>query len=524
MRRLHAPVAATALLVAALGHVDGEAVQNPTVVWRLDNLSRIGGQPVKVLGDPRLVSTGLGDAIAFDGADDGLFVELNPLQGLARFTVEVVFQPAPGGPEEQRFLHFEEPVAASRALIELRMRPDSHWALDTFLRSNEKGLTLLDRERLHPAGRWHVAALTYDGRTMRHYVNGRLELHGDIAFAAMGAGRTSIGVRQTKVSWFKGVIHSIRITPEALPQNRLMPAPSAAPQRLVIPLWPEGVPDAKPGGGSERLVDGRVYNVHSPTLTLVPPRPQPNGTGVIICPGGSYERLAVANEAEGVAAKLADVGVTSFILKYRLKEYGHPAPLQDVLRAVRLLRARAADFGIAANRIGVFGASAGGHLAVAAATLFDSPDGRTGASLNGVSGRPDFAALLYPVITMDGPAAHGQSRRNLLGPGPGPAQVRALSLEHHVRHDTPPLFIVHTAEDRSVPVENSLLLYAAARRAGVAAELHLYDRGPHGFGTRTDVGPAAGWTDRFTDWLRASGFLASPAEIKPCPSATCGGR
>ena len=506
MRHIYALVAAAALLISA-ARVDAAPDERAAMVWRLDNLSRVADHPVTVLGDPRVVSTDIGDAISFDGVDDGLLVESNPLQGLARFTVEILFQPAPGGPEEQRFLHFEEPAAGNRALIELRMRPDSRWALDTFLRSNEKGLTLLDRERLHAAGGWHVAALTYDGRTMRHFVDGVPELNGEIVFAAMGAGRTSVGVRQTKVSWFKGLIHSIRITPEALESNRLMSVRSAAAERTVIPLWPEGVPGAKSDGGPERLVDGRIYNVHAPTVTLVPPRGDANGTAVIICAGGSYERLAVANEAEGLAARLAEAGVTSFILKYRLKEYGHPAPLQDVLRAVRLLRARAAEFAIAPDRIGVFGASAGGHLAAAAGTLFDTPEGRTGASLDAVSGRPDFVALLYPVITMEGPLAHQQSLRNLLGARPTPARLRELSLEHQVRRGTPPLFIVHTAEDKSVPLEHSLLLYQAARRAGVAVELHLYDRGPHGFGTRRDVGTAAGWIDRLIDWLRASAFL-----------------
>jgi acetyl esterase/lipase len=188
---------------------------------------------------------------------------------------------------------------------------------------------------------------------------------------------------------------------------------------------------------------------------------------------------------------------------------------------VRLLRSRAAEFGIAADRIGIFGASAGGHLAASAATLFDAADGRTGADLDRVSGRPDFAALLYPVITMTASFAHPQSRRNLIGPAPDEARIRALSLEQHVRPDTPPLFIVHTAEDRSVPLENSLLLYQAARRAGVAAELHLYQRGPHGFGTRTDVGTASGWIDRLLEWLLASGFVSPSAGIPTCPEASC---
>ena len=141
-----------------------------------------------------------------------------------------------------------------------------------------------------------------------------------------------------------------------------------------------------------------------------------------------------------------------------------------------------------------------------------------------MSGRPDFAALLYPVITMAAPSAHQPSRRNLVGTAPDDARIRALSLEHHVRPDTPPLFIVHTAEDMSVPLENSLLLYHAARRAGVPAELHLYERGPHGFGTRGDLGTASGWVDRLLEWLRASGFVSPLAGNPTCPDASCSTR
>lgn len=477
--------------------------------WRLDGLTRVGEHHATMIGEPRLVDTDIGPALSFDGVDDGLLVDVNPIAGRSRFTIEVLFRPAPGGPEEQRFLHIEESAGGNRALVELRMRPDSQWALDTYLRSRDNGLTLLDRDLVHPADRWHVAALTYDGRTMKHFVDGRQELSGEVVFDPLGAGRTSIGVRQNRVSWFKGLVHTVRVTADALPPERLMQVPSgrvAAP-RIVMPLWPEGVPGQKAGAGDEREVDGRTYNVHTPTLVMVPPRVPATGTAVVICAGGSYERLALANEAEGIASRLADTGITSFILKYRLKEYGHPAPLRDVLRAVRLLRSKAKQLGLAADRIGVIGASAGGHLAASAATLFDAADGRTGSPLDGVSARPDFVALLYPVITMEGPAAHPQSVTNLLGQNPSANRLEALSLERHVRPDTPPLFIVHTGEDRSVPAENSLLFYNAARKAGVPVELHLYERGPHGFGTRTDVGPASGWLDRWLEWLRARGLL-----------------
>ena len=279
----------------------------------------------------------------------------------------------------------------------------------------------------------------------------------------------------------------------------------------VIPIWPEGVPGAKPGGGERRIADGRVYNIQVPTLTYFAPEPgRATGTAVIICPGGAYARLAIANEAAGVAERLHALGVATFILEYRLAEYGHPAPLQDVLRAVRFVRSKAAEFGVRLDRIGVFGASAGGHVAATAATLFEAPEGRTGAALDPTSARPDFAALLYPVITLRDPFAHRDSRTNLLGARPPESLVARMSLETQVTVDTPPVFIVHTAEDKSVPLENSVLFYQALRRAGVSAEMHLYERGAHGFGMTPGIGPASEWFLRLAEWMRGHGWLDEP--------------
>jgi acetyl esterase/lipase len=280
----------------------------------------------------------------------------------------------------------------------------------------------------------------------------------------------------------------------------------------VVPLWPEGVPGAKPNGGEERTVDDRVYNVQNPTLTIVPADPaRAVGTAVIMCPGGGYVRLAITKEGNGVAKILNDIGVTVFILKYRMVEYGHPAPLQDVVRAVRLVRSRAAEFGVDPSRIGVMGASAGGHLAASAATLFDAAEGRTGAALDAVSGRPDFVALLYPVITMKPPFAHMGSRKALLGDQPSDALVERMSVETQVTAATPPVFLVHTGEDTSVPLENSLLFFQALRKAGVPAELHLFEKGPHGFGTAPGLGPTSDWPARLEAWMRAHGWLTRPA-------------
>jgi acetyl esterase/lipase len=464
----------------------------PRLDWRVDNLERIGGHPVTVVGAPSIVDSDRGPAVRFDGVDDGLLIPSNPLAGLRSFTVDVLFQPASGGPAEQRFVHFEEAATGNRALVELRVLPGGRWALDTFLRSPEPGLTLLDRDITHTADAWHVARLSYDGKTMRHFVDDVPIGSGEVPFVPLAAGQTSIGMRQNRVSWFKGLIHSIRVIPEAT---------------QVIPLWPDGVPGGVKGGGELRILDGRVSNVHVPTLTYVPPAGTPNGTALIVCPGGGYARLAIANEAHGVVERTSPAGMATFILTSRLAEYGHPSPLLDVLRAIRYVRAHATEFAVEPRRIGVMGASAGGHLAASAAAFHDAPEGRTGDALDRVSARPDFVTLLYPVVTLSGPAAHADSRRNLLGPSPAPGLVARLSLETQARIGMPPTFVVHTTEDRSVPVENSLLLFRALRDAQVPVELHVFERGEHGFGTKPGLGTTSGWVDRWFDWMRAGGWL-----------------
>lgn len=277
----------------------------------------------------------------------------------------------------------------------------------------------------------------------------------------------------------------------------------------LIPLWPEGVPGARANLGAEQNKDGRIANVSEPTLTLVGPAvDRPNGTAVIICPGGGYVRLSADREGTQYANWLAGLGVTTFVLKYRMQEFGHPAPLQDVLRAVRLVRSRAKEFGIDPARIGVMGSSAGGHLAASAGTLFDLPAGRTGAALDATSGRPDFLMLMYPVITMEPPAAHMGSRNALLGKSPSAELVAQMSLEKQVTGNTPPTLLIHTQEDQSVPVENSILFYQALTKARVPAEMYLFEHGSHGMGMKDGLGTASDWPRRAEEWLRARGLLS----------------
>ncbi|HEX5218332.1 MAG TPA: alpha/beta hydrolase fold domain-containing protein [Verrucomicrobiae bacterium] len=274
---------------------------------------------------------------------------------------------------------------------------------------------------------------------------------------------------------------------------------------LVIPLWPEGVPGLKPNAGPEGEFNGRFTNVHNPTLTMYAPDvAKATGVAVIVAPGGGYVRVG---DGRTDARWLNSIGITAFVLKYRLIEYGHPAPLQDVLRAVRMVRSRADEFGVRADRIGVMGGSAGGHLAGCAATMWDSPEGKTGHARDAVSARPNFAILIYPVVTMETPSVHRGSRYALFGAEPTPEQMESVSLEKNVRSNSPPFFLVATMADASVRVENSLMLYQSLRNAGVPAEMHVYAAGSHGDSRDPQYGPTAKWPARCEEWLRFNKWL-----------------
>lgn len=278
-----------------------------------------------------------------------------------------------------------------------------------------------------------------------------------------------------------------------------------------VSLWPEGAPDAH-DVSPEAVRDGRISNVHVPTLTIYSAAAADSPrAAVIVCPGGGYQRLAVAHEGQAAAEWLNTLGMTAFVLKYRLAEYGHPAPLRDVLRAVRTVRQRAAEWKIDPGRIGVLGFSAGGHLAASAATLFDGPEGKTGAALDSVAARPDFAILIYPVITFKDPYAHRGSRVALLGEGASADLVARLSLEGQVTAATPPVFLVHGSDDGSVPAQNSVLFYLALKDAGVSAELHVFAHGPHGFGLKPGHGPISDWPALCGQWLVGRGILDRPS-------------
>ena len=210
-----------ALLVAAavFGAMTSAALAQDnakSTVWILNRLDMLGGHPLTVVGSPKLIDTSAQGGIEFDGQDDGLFLDTNPLQGLKQFTVEVVFRPAADGPEAQRFLHFQEAGSENRLLFETRLTSDGKWFLDTFLKSNDGNYTLYAERFQHSLGPWYHAAVVVDGKTMRHFVDGQEELTMPIHFQPLTAGRTSLGVRINKVSWYKGAIRQVRITARAL--------------------------------------------------------------------------------------------------------------------------------------------------------------------------------------------------------------------------------------------------------------------------------------------------------------------
>jgi hypothetical protein len=191
-------------------------------IWRLDNLEKLGGHTITVEGAPRVGEEGGDKIVVFDGAKDGLFLSAIPIAGAKEFTIEILFKPAEGGPEAQRFVHLED-TGGTRAMIETRLNGKGGWWLDTFLKSAgpSQGLPLIDPTRVHPTNQWYWAALRYDGKTMASYVNGVKELSGEIAMAPFSEGKVSLGVRQNKVYWFKGAIKEVRFHGEAVPEEKL---------------------------------------------------------------------------------------------------------------------------------------------------------------------------------------------------------------------------------------------------------------------------------------------------------------
>ncbi len=283
--------------------------------------------------------------------------------------------------------------------------------------------------------------------------------------------------------------------------------------QTTIPLYSNEIPNSKVAP-DEELTEQRdgitiVSKISKPTLTIfLPAKGKANGTAVVICPGGGYGINAISHEGTDVAKKFNEMGVAAFVVKYRIpndatmlnREIG---PLQDVQQAIKTVRQRAKEWNVEVNRIGIMGFSAGGHLASTAGTHFETaviPDAGT------ISLRPDFMILIYPVISFNDKITHMGSRDNLIGKQPSPEKITEYSNELQVTTKTPPTFLVHASDDEAVNANNSVDFYKSLLKYKVPAELHIYQKGGHGFGMNNKTTDDQ-WMDRCKNWMKASGFL-----------------
>ena len=265
----------------------------------------------------------------------------------------------------------------------------------------------------------------------------------------------------------------------------------SAQKTVELPLWPNGAPNSNELSGAEqRQNNGEVSNVTEPTLTVYPAA-RPNGMAIIMCPGGGYSRLAMNHEGHDMAPWLNTQGITYAVLKYRMPNGHHEVPLSDAEQAIRLLREHAAEWGVNPQRVGIMGASAGGHLAASLATLYSSD-----------KSRPDFQILFYPVISMQKGITHGGSRKNLLGENPSQKLEQKYSLERQVSPRTPQAFIMLSSDDDVVPPINGIGYFLALRDHKVPASLHAYPTGGHGWGFRDSFTYKRQWTEELEKWLR----------------------
>jgi acetyl esterase/lipase len=283
----------------------------------------------------------------------------------------------------------------------------------------------------------------------------------------------------------------------------------------TLKVWPEGVPGAIENKDyKEELVKRpddieRVSKVTEPTISVyLPPEDKANGTAIVICPGGGYSILATEHEGRDIAAWLNELGIAGIVLKYRLpsdlimknKSIG---PLQDVQEAFRIVRRNANKWGIDVKKIGVIGFSAGGHIASTISTHYND---RVYDSDN-ISCRPDFSILIYPVISMQLGLTHMGSRENLLGNNPDQKLVDHFSNELQVNENTPPAFLVHSADDKTVPILSSINYFLALNKFNIPAELHIYEKGGHGYGLGRSTGTESTWPEACKNWLKARGLL-----------------
>ena len=292
---------------------------------------------------------------------------------------------------------------------------------------------------------------------------------------------------------------------------------SANAQTKIIKLWwPNGVPNSKANPSYKEQIDTNKYfisdsHISNPTLGYYPaPASKSTGTAVIICPGGGYSILAINIEGSLVAKWLNTLGISAFVLKYRLPDTSIMinktiGPLQDAQRAMRIVRSHAKEWKINPQRIGIMGFSAGGHVASTLSTHYNQ---KVYNVKDSVSARPDFSLLIYPVISMRKSITHMGSRINLLGKNPSKALVQLYSNELQVNKNTPPAFLVQAMDDNVVPVQNSIDYALALHKYKIPVELHLYERGWHGFGlARHTKDTESSWTEACAKWLKMHGLI-----------------
>jgi acetyl esterase/lipase len=283
------------------------------------------------------------------------------------------------------------------------------------------------------------------------------------------------------------------------------------PQHPVF-LWPNSAPGAL--GNTE---------ADKPRMYVFLPKKRSTSAAILVIPGGGYEHVAIGYEGFQIASWLNQQGMAAFVLDYRVEPYRYPAEIDDGRRAMRLIRAHAAEYGIDPDRLGVWGSSAGGHLASSLGTHCKNVTGavtdatKSEDPIDRVSCKPDFMVLAYPVIEMEGLYDHVGSSRNLLGPDPDPALAHAYSNQNAVTADTPPTFIFATTNDPTVPIENSLDFYRALERAHVHTELHLFDYSDHGCGLCGSILPLRVWPSLLRTWLIDHSFLSPDAPPLPTP-------
>ena len=298
----------------------------------------------------------------------------------------------------------------------------------------------------------------------------------------------------------------------------LTPATAKARGLEIQNIWPSAAPGGEKVTVTEQTIlrtpggdpnDTAFVNVTKPWLMMRRPE-RPNGAAVLMIPGGSYQRVAVSKAGGGIDAWFARQGITTFVMDYRLPADGWAAgpdvALQDAQRAIRLIRARAPELGLDPARVAVAGFSAGGHVAARLATRFSTDSYAPVDAADRLPTRPLAAALFFPVITLTAPYAHGASLKNLLGPAPTEAARLAISAEQNIPADAPPTFIAAAADDRVVPMENSLLMFQALRAKGIASELHVFEVGGHGLGG-SQAGPMPS-PEVLTTFLKRHGLYA----------------